>query len=84
MHLNLLISKIKSLSNTKRVYLTSNQEICQNKINNNNNNVTTIETKTILLSTAVIILATLISKENNEDQEETSPFECGFDPKTSA
>jgi hypothetical protein len=31
------MEKIKYLSNTRKVFLTSNQEICENKINNNNN-----------------------------------------------
>jgi len=34
--LNLLTRKIKYLSNTRKVYLTSNQEICENTINNDN------------------------------------------------
>jgi hypothetical protein len=52
--------KIKYSSNTRLVYLTYSQEICENKLNNNNNNnnnVTTVATITILLPTAVIILA---------------------------
>nr|AIY61574.1 NADH dehydrogenase subunit 3 [Prorhinotermes canalifrons] len=44
----------------------------------------TAATITLMLSTAVMMLATLISKKNNEDREKSSPFECGFDPKSSA
>jgi hypothetical protein len=65
--LSLLMRKIKSLSNTKGVYLASNQEICENKIIIII--VTTISTLTILLSTAVIILATLTSKKITKIQK---------------
>nr|UXD79070.1 NADH dehydrogenase subunit 3 [Prorhinotermes inopinatus] len=44
----------------------------------------TAATITLTLTTAVMMLATLISKKNNEDREKSSPFECGFDPKSSA
>nr|URX53453.1 NADH dehydrogenase subunit 3 [Incisitermes minor] len=36
------------------------------------------------LTTAVMILTSLLSKKNIEDREKSSPFECGFDPKSSA
>nr|YP_009740894.1 NADH dehydrogenase subunit 3 [Emeiacris maculata]QID03908.1 NADH dehydrogenase subunit 3 [Emeiacris maculata] len=32
----------------------------------------------------VMILATLLSKKLINDREKSSPFECGFDPKSSA
>nr|AVN68051.1 NADH dehydrogenase subunit 3 [Beybienkoa kurandanensis] len=38
----------------------------------------------ILLSLAIMLLATLLSKKSIEDREKSSPFECGFDPKSSA
>lgn len=32
----------------------------------------------------IILLASLLSKKTNFDIEKNSPFECGFDPKTSS
>lgn len=37
-----------------------------------------------LISAFVIILASLLSKKTTFDSEKNSPFECGFDPKTSS
>nr|AVN67649.1 NADH dehydrogenase subunit 3 [Parcoblatta lata] len=38
----------------------------------------------IMLSSVIMLLATLFSKKSMEDREKCSPFECGFDPKSSA
>nr|WGO57775.1 NADH dehydrogenase subunit 3 [Episymploce sp.] len=36
------------------------------------------------LSIIIMLLATLLSKKGIEDREKSSPFECGFDPMSSA
>nr|AVN67878.1 NADH dehydrogenase subunit 3 [Therea regularis] len=38
----------------------------------------------ISISTIIMILASILSKKMTEDREKSSPFECGFDPKSSA
>nr|AYR05167.1 NADH dehydrogenase subunit 3 [Elateridae sp. 1 ACP-2013] len=37
-----------------------------------------------ILSLLVMTLATILSKKSLFDREKSSPFECGFDPKSSA
>nr|YP_006503915.1 NADH dehydrogenase subunit 3 [Microhodotermes viator]AFM92415.1 NADH dehydrogenase subunit 3 [Microhodotermes viator] len=46
--------------------------------------VTILTTMALTLTTTIMILATTLSKKNIEDREKSSPFECGFDPKSSA
>nr|AIW06216.1 NADH dehydrogenase subunit 3 [Siphlonurus sp. MT-2014] len=38
----------------------------------------------ILITSIVMILASLLSKKSIIDREKSSPFECGFDPKSSS
>nr|UZH93071.1 NADH dehydrogenase subunit 3 [Microconema sp. 1 LLL-2022a] len=38
----------------------------------------------IILAMVVMILANILSKKSINDREKSSPFECGFDPKSSA
>nr|URX54493.1 NADH dehydrogenase subunit 3 [Glyptotermes sp. 18 AB-2022a] len=38
----------------------------------------------LTLTTIVMMLTSFLSKKNIEDREKSSPFECGFDPKSSA
>nr|AML26055.1 NADH dehydrogenase subunit 3 [Staphylinidae sp. BMNH 1274251] len=39
---------------------------------------------TLTISSIVMILASILSKKTFSDREKSSPFECGFDPKSSA
>nr|AVN67920.1 NADH dehydrogenase subunit 3 [Arenivaga sp. B097] len=36
------------------------------------------------LSFMIMLITSFLSKKMNEDREKSSPFECGFDPKSSA
>nr|YP_010561859.1 NADH dehydrogenase subunit 3 [Chionoecetes bairdi]UYX57820.1 NADH dehydrogenase subunit 3 [Chionoecetes bairdi] len=39
---------------------------------------------TLALSSFVMLLASILSKKTIIDREKSSPYECGFDPKSSA
>nr|UQJ75241.1 NADH dehydrogenase subunit 3 [Glyptotermes sp.] len=38
----------------------------------------------LTLTMIIMVMTSLLSKKNIEDREKSSPFECGFDPKSSA
>nr|AVN67586.1 NADH dehydrogenase subunit 3 [Blaptica dubia] len=38
----------------------------------------------IMLSIIIMLIASTLSKKEIENREKSSPFECGFDPKSSA
>nr|ACA62495.1 NADH dehydrogenase subunit 3 [Drosophila aethostoma] len=38
----------------------------------------------MMISFIVMILASILSKKTLTDREKNSPFECGFDPKSSS
>nr|AMH85571.1 NADH dehydrogenase subunit 3 [Archisepsis discolor] len=44
----------------------------------------TIASIILLISMIVMFLASILSKKSFTDREKNSPFECGFDPKSSS
>nr|AFP16918.1 NADH dehydrogenase subunit 3 [Drilus flavescens] len=38
----------------------------------------------LMISSMMMLIASIMSKKTNSDREKSSPFECGFDPKSSA
>nr|YP_010702028.1 NADH dehydrogenase subunit 3 [Trixa longipennis]WCL18816.1 NADH dehydrogenase subunit 3 [Trixa longipennis] len=46
--------------------------------------IMTISYIVMLISILVMLIASIFSKKSYIDREKLSPFECGFDPKTSS
>nr|YP_010852944.1 NADH dehydrogenase subunit 3 [Darpa inopinata]WGM81097.1 NADH dehydrogenase subunit 3 [Darpa inopinata] len=38
----------------------------------------------IIISNIIMLMSMMLSKKSTKDREKCSPFECGFDPKSSA
>nr|YP_010868381.1 NADH dehydrogenase subunit 3 [Caridina pseudogracilirostris]WGU19667.1 NADH dehydrogenase subunit 3 [Caridina pseudogracilirostris] len=46
--------------------------------------VTTTTMIVLIIATAVMLISSILAKKTILDREKSSPFECGFDPKSSA
>nr|AZH80805.1 NADH dehydrogenase subunit 3 [Caridina cf. gracilirostris VDM-2018] len=46
--------------------------------------ITTTTSLTLIIATAVMLISSILAKKTILDREKSSPFECGFDPKSSA
>nr|YP_010462976.1 NADH dehydrogenase subunit 3 [Epeorus alexandri]UUJ36855.1 NADH dehydrogenase subunit 3 [Epeorus alexandri] len=46
--------------------------------------ISTLGMTLVTITTIIMMLAALLSKKSIVDREKSSPFECGFDPKSSS